>query len=61
MSEAYRLARINLQDLHKPNTISFYERHDAMSVYRDLVDEYVRQCHFLESLRDVMVGKEGQL
>lgn len=61
MSEAYRQARLNLQDLRKPNTISFYERYDAMGVYRDLVDEYVRQCHFLESLRDVMVGKEALL
>lgn len=61
MSESYRKAHLNLQDLLKPATISFYERYDAMSVYYDLKAEYERQCHFLQSLAVVMMGKEGQL
>lgn len=61
MSESYRRTKLHLQDLRKPSTISFYERSDAMDMYRDLIDDYERKCRFLESLRDVMVGKEGQL
>lgn len=61
MNEAIRQAQLQLQDMRNPSTISFYERYDAIDVYRDHVDQYVRQCHFLESLRDAIVGKEGKL
>lgn len=61
MRESYRLAKFNLQDLRKPSTISFYERYDAINVYRSQIDLYVRQCRFLEDMWDAIMKEEGQL
>lgn len=61
MNECYGKAKLRLADLRSPSTLSFYERYNAMDTYNDTVNELVRQCHFLEDLRDAMIGKEGQL
>lgn len=61
MRDSYRKANLELQDLNTPSTISFYERYNAMNIYRELIDLHVRQCRFLEDMWEVMMGKEAQL
>lgn len=61
MSESYRKAQLDLQDYHKPSTISFYKRYDAMDTWGHVVAELERHCEFLRSLAVAMLGKEAQL
>lgn len=61
MSDSYRKAQLDLQDLRKPSTVSFYERYDAMDNWHKSVAELERHCEFLQSLAVVMIGKEGLL
>ena len=61
MSESYRKAQLDLQDLYKQSTVSFYKRWDAMDTWHNTVVELEHHCEFLRSLAVVMMGKEGQL
>lgn len=61
MSESYRKAQLDLQDYHKPSTISFYKRYNAMDTWNKVVADLERHCEFLRSLAVTMTGKEGLL